>query len=84
MEPKEYVVMLLKNYSRMVREAATLRFELKNFVKIGDDEIIEEVALSHPIGDGIRSGRVSDKTADVALRYRDRAVCAAVLSVGHY
>ena len=73
MEPKEYVVMLLKNYSRMVREAATLRFELKNFVKIGDDEIIEGMTLSHPIGDGIRSGHMSDKTADVALRYREVA-----------
>ena len=73
MEPKEYVVMLLKNYSRMVREAASLRFELKNFVKVGDDEIIEEMALSHPMGDGIRSGRVSDKTTDVALRYREVA-----------
>ena len=54
MEPKEYVVMLLKNYSRMVREAASLRFELKNFVRIGDDEIIEGMALSHQMGDGIR------------------------------
>ena len=73
MEPKEYVIMLLKNHSRMAREAATLRFELKNFVKVGDDEIIEEMALSHRMGDGIRSGRVSDKTADVALRYREVA-----------
>lgn len=73
MEPKEYVIMLLKNHSRMAREAATLRFELKNFVKVGDDEIIEEMALSHQMGDGIRSGRVSDKTADVALRYREVA-----------
>lgn len=73
MEPKEYVIMLLKNHSRMVREAATLRFELKNFVKVGDDEIIEEMALSHQMGDGIRSGRISNKTADVALRYREVA-----------
>lgn len=73
MEPKEYVLMLLKNHSRMVREAATLRFELKNFVKVGDDETIEEMALSHQMGDGIHSGRISDKTADVALRYREVA-----------
>ena len=73
MEPKEYVVMLLKNYSRMVREAASLRFELKNFVKVGDDEIIEEMALSYQMGDGIRSGCISNKTADVALRYREVA-----------
>lgn len=71
MEPKEYVIMLLKNHSRMVREAATLRFELKNFVKVGDDEIIEEMALSHQMGDGIRSGLISNKTADVALRYQE-------------
>ena len=71
MEPKEYVIMLLKNHSRMVREAATLRFELKNFVKVGDDEIIEEMALSHRMGDGIRSGLISNKTADVALRYQE-------------
>ncbi len=71
MEPKEYVIMLLKNHSRMVRETATLRFELKNFVKVGDDEIIEEMALSHQMGDGIRSGLISNKTADVALRYQE-------------
>ena len=68
MEPKEYVVMLLKNHSRIVREAG---FELKNFVKVGDDEIIEEMALSYQMGDGIRSGCISNKTADVALRYRE-------------
>ena len=73
MEPREYVVKLLKNHTRMVREITSLRFELKNFVKVGDDEIIEEMALSHPMGDGIRSGRVSDKTTDVALRYREVA-----------
>ena len=73
MEPKEYVVMLLKNYSRMVREAASLRFELKNFVRIEDDEIIEGMALSSKMGDGIRSGRIADRTTDVALRYREVA-----------
>lgn len=73
MEPKEYVIMLLKNHSRMVREAASLRFELKNFVKIGDDEIIEGMALSSKMGDGIRSGRIADKTTDIALRYREVA-----------
>ncbi len=73
MEPKEYVIMLLKNHSRMVREVASLRFELKNFVKTEDDEIIEGMALSSKMGDGIRSGKISDKTADVALRYREVA-----------
>ena len=73
MEPKEYVLMLLKNHSRMVREAASLRFELKNFVKIEDDEIIEGMALSSKVGDGIRSGRIADKTTDIALRYREVA-----------
>lgn len=73
MEPKEYVIMLLKNHSRMEREVASLRFELKNFVKTGDEEIIEGMALASQMGDGIRSGRVSDKTADVALRYREVA-----------
>lgn len=73
MEPKEYVVMLLKNHNRMVREIDSLRFELKNFEKIGDEEIIEGMCLSSRMGDGIRSGRISDKTADVALRYREVA-----------
>ena len=73
MEPKEYVLMLLKNHSRMAREAASLRFELKNFVKIEDDEIIEGMALSSKMGDGIRSGRIADKTTDIALRYREVA-----------
>lgn len=73
MEPREYVVKLLKNHTRMVREITSLRFELKNFVKVGDDEIIEGMALSHQMGDGIRSGCISNKTADVALRYREVA-----------
>ena len=51
MEPKEYVIMLLKNHSRMEREVASLRFELKNFVKTGDEEIIEGMALSSKMGD---------------------------------
>ena len=73
MEPKEYVVMLLKNHARMVREIASLKFELKNFAKTDDNEIIEEMTLGTKLGDGIHSGKISDKTADVALRYREVA-----------
>lgn len=73
MEPREYVILLLKNHTRMVREIASLQFELKNFVKTDDDEIIEGLALASKIGDGIHSGHISDKTADVALRYREVA-----------
>lgn len=73
MEPKEYVVMLLKNHARMMREIASLKFELKNFAKTDDNEIIEEMTLVTKLGDGIHSGRISDKTADVALRYREVA-----------
>lgn len=73
MEPREYVVKLLKNHTRMVREITSLRFELKNFVKIEDDEVIEGMVLSSRVGDGIRSGQIADKTTDVALRYREVA-----------
>lgn len=62
MELKEYVVMLLKNYGRMVREVASLRFELKNFVRVEDEEIIEGMVLSSKKGDGIHALRYTFAT----------------------
>ena len=64
---------LLENYQEDTRKIEILRFELKVSSDISDDEIITAMNFTHEDGTGVMSGRVSDKTAYIALHYRQKA-----------
>lgn len=63
----------LKSYPELKKKVVLLRYELDHPAKISDGEVIDSMALSRPISDGIRpSGYISDKTMRIAVQFRDR------------
>lgn len=63
----------LKSYPELKKKVVLLRYELDHPAKISDGEVIDSMALSRPISDGIRpSGYISDQTMRIAVQFRDR------------
>lgn len=71
---KEQVISTLKEYQKLKKKAALLRYELDNPPSISEKELIESLAISSSGGDGVpRSGRSSDRTMAIAAKYQDTA-----------
>ncbi len=67
------VVEELKQYPALRKKAVLLRFEQEHPARLSDGEVIESMALSHSMGDGIRpAGFISDKTMRIATQFRDK------------
>ena len=63
----------LKSYPELKKKIVLLRYELDHPAKISDGEVIDSMALSRPVSDGIRpAGFISDKTMRIATQFRDR------------
>lgn len=63
--------MMFKEYKNMKRELSVLEFQLRQFVGIGEEELIESMCFSHPEGDErIQTSSISDKTSKIALNYK--------------
>lgn len=63
----------LKSYPELKKRVVLLRYELDHPAKISDGEVIDSMALSRPVSDGIRpAGYISDKTMRIAVQFRDR------------
>ena len=62
---------MFKEYQNMKRELSVLEFQLRQFKGINEEELIETMCFSHPLGDEkIQKSGVSDKTAKIALNYK--------------
>lgn len=62
----------LKQYPVLKKKVALLRYEQDHPARITDSEVIDSMALSRPVSDGIRSaGFISDKTMRIATQFRD-------------
>ncbi|GAB6157876.1 hypothetical protein JCM39194_10760 [Desulfotomaculum varum] len=70
METKEYVEYLLKNYNRIKKDIEYLKFELEHLQNITEDETIEALCFKQPEGEKVDTGGISDKTARIALIFR--------------
>lgn len=70
---REQVIEDLKNYLKMKKKAVLLRYELDHPAKVSDGEVIDSMAFSRPVSDGIRpAGYISDKTMRIAVEFSDR------------
>ena len=67
----ERVVELLKDYEATKRSVAVLRYDIERFCGVTYDEAIEALALASAEGERVQSSSISDKTARVALMFRD-------------
>lgn len=72
MEMKKYVLDLLANYKSMKQEIEALEYELNNLGTESEDETIEAMTFSSPNGERIDSGKISNKTPEIALTYAQR------------
>ena len=63
----------LKSYRSLQKKIILLRYEQEHPARISDSEVIDSMALSRPVIDGIRSaGYISDKTMRIAAQFRDK------------
>lgn len=72
MELRENIIYLLEHYNQMRVEIDTLKFEMKNLKRMQDEEIIEALSFSASLGERVQSSGTSDKTANIALSYREK------------
>lgn len=70
---RQYVIKSLVNYSNVERQIQLLQCELLLSEKITSNEMLEVMAFEKGEGGNGPKGYVSDKTASVAMRYRERA-----------
>lgn len=71
---KERVVEALREYPKLIKKAALLHFELENPPTISEKELVESLSIPGASSDGLpRSGRISDRTMAIAVKYQDTA-----------
>lgn len=64
----------LKSYPELKKKVVLLRYEQEHPARVSDGEVLDSMALSRPVSDGIRpSGYISDKTMQIATQFRDKA-----------
>lgn len=62
---REQVIDDLKQYPELKKKVILLRYEQEHPAKISDSEVIDSMALSRPVSDGIRpAGFISDTVLD--------------------
>ena len=60
---REQVIDDLKQYPELKKKVILLRYEQEHPAKISDSEVIDSMALSRPVSDGIRpAGFISDNS----------------------
>lgn len=69
---KEYVKKMISEYPQMVRERAHLKKQIESQEFLSVDELICAMSFSHPDGERVQSSDLSDKTARIALEYREK------------
>jgi hypothetical protein len=63
---------LMRDYPRLVMERTCLENQLANFKGVTEAELIDSMLYSRPQGDRVQTTGVSDKTAHIAITYRDK------------
>ena len=73
MDTKERVGDLLKQYHETKQALDIFKYQIETFTWISYDEGIEGLTFTKPEGDRVQNNSVSDKSARIALIYRDVA-----------
>lgn len=63
---------LLKAYPEMIQKRDCLAYQLAHFKGLSAKDVIDSMMTPRVDGERVRSSRLSDKTAQIALEYRDR------------
>ena len=63
---------LLKAYPEMIQKRDCIAYQLAHFKGLSAEDVIDSMMTPRVDGERVRSSRLSDKTAQIALEYRDR------------
>lgn len=69
---KGYVEKMISEYPHMVREREHLKKQIESCELLSADELIGAMSFSHPDGERVQSSDLSDKTARIAMGYREK------------
>ena len=68
----ERIEKLMRDYPQMKTEVKCLENQVRDFHGISETEMIESMLYTQPDGDRVQTSGVSDKTARIAISYRER------------
>ena len=68
----ERVEKIMKKYRQMVMERSCLENQIKNFKGLTELEMIDSLQFSKPDGERVQTSGISDKTARIAVSYKDK------------
>lgn len=68
----EKIEKIMREYPQMQMELKALSFDLNHFKRINEEEMISSMMYSHLEGERVQTSGVSDKTARVAVAFRQK------------
>ncbi len=68
----ERVEKIMQKYRQMVMERSCLENQIKNFKGLTELEMIDSLQFSKPDGERVQTSGISDKTARIAVSYKDK------------
>lgn len=69
---RERIEALIRDYPKNKMELKCLEHQIRNFRGISEDEMIDSMYFTQPEGERVQTSGVSDKTAKIAMSYRER------------
>lgn len=68
----ERIEKMLRDYPENKRELNCLREQIEHFHGISETDMIYSMQFSQPTGERVQTSNISDKTAQIAMNYRER------------
>ena len=69
---RERIEALIRDYQKNKTELKCLEHQIRNFRGISENEMIDTMYFTQPEGERVQTSGVSDKTAKIAMSYRER------------
>ena len=69
---RERIEALIRDYQKNKMELKCLEHQIRNFRGISENEMIDTMYFTQPEGERVQTIGVSDKTAKIAMSYRER------------
>ena len=69
---RERIEALIRDYQKNKMELKCLEHQIRNFRGISENEMIYTMYFTQPEGERVQTSGVSDKTAKIAMSYRER------------
>lgn len=69
---REYVEKLLSQYPKLLAKKEKLREQIASYSFVTAEDVIESMSFGHSDGEHVQSSNLSDKTAEIAMKYGER------------